>query len=198
MKCIFIGYGVGVKGYKLWDPVAGKVLYRRMLFSEKLSPSPIVVQPEEDEKKLVVQLPPKTEKVEPKNEQEVHDGPDEEEGSESSKEEEETPPQTLRRSTQQRRKPDKYNYSPSDFRCIFSLFANTDETCSYHVIIHTCDTSVPLMWNSCSTISSLVHNPLSIHIYQGILALPHLVTPGKKFSLASFHISNSFLSCLEI
>jgi hypothetical protein len=23
VKCIFIGYGVGVKGYKLWDPVAG-------------------------------------------------------------------------------------------------------------------------------------------------------------------------------
>jgi len=51
-------------------------------------------------------LPPKNEKVELENEQEVHDGTNEEEGSEISKEEE-NPPQTLRRYTQQRRKPDK-------------------------------------------------------------------------------------------
>jgi len=29
VKCIFIRYGVGVKGYKLWDLVAKKVLYNR-------------------------------------------------------------------------------------------------------------------------------------------------------------------------
>lgn len=29
VKCIFISYGVGVKGYKLWDPIAEKVLYSR-------------------------------------------------------------------------------------------------------------------------------------------------------------------------
>jgi hypothetical protein len=102
-------------------------LYRRNVIFREVKPSPIVVQLEEDEKKLVVQLPPKTKKVEPENEQEVHDGPDEEEGSESLEEEEETPPQTLRRSTGQRRKPNMYNYSPSDFICIFSLFANIDE-----------------------------------------------------------------------
>jgi hypothetical protein len=42
-------------------------------------------------------------------------------------EEEETPPQNLRRPTQQRRKPNIYNYSPSDFECIFSLYVNTNE-----------------------------------------------------------------------
>jgi hypothetical protein len=74
-------------------------LYRRNVIFREVKPSPIVVQLEEDEKKSVVQLPPKTEKVELENEQEVHDGPDEEEGSKSLEEEEETPPQTLRRST---------------------------------------------------------------------------------------------------
>jgi hypothetical protein len=62
-----------------------------------------VVQPKEAKKKLVVQVPPKTKKAKPKNEQEVHDGPNEEDGSECLEEKEENPPQTLSRSTQQRR-----------------------------------------------------------------------------------------------
>jgi hypothetical protein len=42
-----------------------------------------VVQQEEDEKNLVVQIPPKHKKVEPKSEHKFHEGPNEEEGSES-------------------------------------------------------------------------------------------------------------------
>jgi hypothetical protein len=74
----------------------------------------------------VAQLPRKIEKAKAENEQELHDGPDDEEGSESSEEEEENPLKNLRRSTQKTRQPYRYNYSPSNFKCPFSLFANTN------------------------------------------------------------------------
>ena len=58
VKCIFIGYSVGVKGYKLWDPVACKVLYSRNVIFRELTSSPIVLQPDEKEKKEdIVQFP---------------------------------------------------------------------------------------------------------------------------------------------
>jgi hypothetical protein len=82
--------------YKLWDPMLGKVLYGKKFIFREVDPSPIVVQPKEDEKNLVVQLPPKMEKVEPQNEQEFSDGPNEEDGSKTSKEEEKSPLQILR------------------------------------------------------------------------------------------------------
>jgi hypothetical protein len=69
MTCIFINYGVGVKGYKLWDFVAGNVLYRNNVIFRKVKSSSTVVQPKEDGKKFMVQIPPKTKKFEPKNEQ---------------------------------------------------------------------------------------------------------------------------------
>jgi hypothetical protein len=68
VKCIFISYGIGVKGYKLWDQVARNFFYRKNGIFREVNPSPIMVQPKEDEKKSVVQLPPKTKKVEPENE----------------------------------------------------------------------------------------------------------------------------------
>ena len=43
------------------------------------------------------------------------------------KEEEKTPPKTLKRPTWLRRQLNGYNYSPSNFRCIFSLPTNTNE-----------------------------------------------------------------------
>jgi hypothetical protein len=76
----------------------GKVLYGKKFIFREVDPSPIVVQPKEDEKNLVVQLPPKMEKVESQNEQEFSDGPNEEDGSKTSKEEEKSPLQILRRS----------------------------------------------------------------------------------------------------
>jgi len=48
-------------------------------------------------------------------------------GLESLEEDKQTPPQILKRSTQQRRQPNMYNYNTSDFKCIFSLFANTND-----------------------------------------------------------------------
>jgi hypothetical protein len=42
-------------------------------------------------------------------------------------EEVETPPESLRTSTRQRRQPNMYNYSSSDFKCIFALSTNVDE-----------------------------------------------------------------------
>ena len=99
VKCIFIGHGVGVKGYKLWDLMVKRVLYSINVIFREVNLAPIVVQLIEDKKKLVVHLPPRIENVKPKNEQEVDDGFEKLEGSESL-EEEETPPQTLRSSTQ--------------------------------------------------------------------------------------------------
>ncbi|GLJ22727.1 hypothetical protein SUGI_0428190 [Cryptomeria japonica] len=36
VKCIFIGYGIGVKGYKLWNHVTGKVVYNRSIIFHEL------------------------------------------------------------------------------------------------------------------------------------------------------------------
>jgi len=116
-----------VKGYKLWDLVVGKFLYRTNVIFREVKTSPTMVHPKEDENKSMVQLSPKTKKVELENEKEVHDGPNEKRGSESLNEEEQPPYLTLRRSTQQRRKSDKYKYSPYNFRYIFYLFTNIDE-----------------------------------------------------------------------
>jgi hypothetical protein len=66
VKCIFIDYGIGVKGYKLCNLMNGKVLYRRNIIFREVNYSPTVMHPEEDEK-LVVQQPPKNKKFEPKN-----------------------------------------------------------------------------------------------------------------------------------
>jgi hypothetical protein len=43
MKCILIGYGVGVKGYKLYDLVVGKVLYGRSVIFKEVKCSPTMV-----------------------------------------------------------------------------------------------------------------------------------------------------------
>jgi hypothetical protein len=132
VKCIFIGYSVGVKGYKLWDPVACKVLYSRNVIFRELTSSPIVLQPDEKEKKEdIVQFPPTPEKTEQKN----HVGSNDEESSSSTdsseeeeEEEEEQPqPQPLRRSTRVRKQPERFGYSMLDSSCAYALFTNTDE-----------------------------------------------------------------------
>jgi len=43
IKCIFIGYDVSVKGYKLWDPMDENVLYRRSVIFIELTPSSTVL-----------------------------------------------------------------------------------------------------------------------------------------------------------
>jgi hypothetical protein len=80
VKCIFIGYSVGVKGYKLWDPMACKVLYSRNVIFRELTSSPIVLQLDEKEKKEdIVQFPLTPEKIEHKD----HVGSNDEESSSS-------------------------------------------------------------------------------------------------------------------
>jgi hypothetical protein len=54
MKYIFIGYGVGVKGCKLWYPIAEIFLYSRNVIFIEIKPSPIVVWLKDEEKKLLV------------------------------------------------------------------------------------------------------------------------------------------------
>ena len=50
IKCIFIKYSGGVKGYKLWDLVTSKVLSSIIFFFRELTSSPIVLQLDEKEK----------------------------------------------------------------------------------------------------------------------------------------------------
>jgi len=59
MKCIFIGYGIGLKGYKIWDPIIVKVLYRGNFTFREVNPSPIVVQLEEDDKRSIYNYHPR-------------------------------------------------------------------------------------------------------------------------------------------
>lgn len=131
IKCIFIGYSYGVKGYKLWNPVEQKVCYSRSVIFRETKPSSVIVQLEQTKQKEdVIQLPATLEKVEsrPLERQEVEESSM---SSESSKEEEvpkaEPKPDLARRSTRQRKPPERYGYSPDDWRCIFALNANIDE-----------------------------------------------------------------------
>ena len=92
VKCIFIGYSVGVKGYKLWDLVTSKVLHSRNVIFREITSSPIVLQPDEKEKEKEkdVQFPPTPKKTKQRD----HVGSNDEERSsisDSSKEEEEKP-----------------------------------------------------------------------------------------------------------
>ncbi|GLJ29753.1 hypothetical protein SUGI_0587340 [Cryptomeria japonica] len=124
MKCIFIGYSYGVKGYKLWDLVAQKVIHSRsVIFREIKSPS-VTLQPEQTKKEDVIQLPSTPERVEsrPLDKQEVQESSS---SSESSEEEEEPPTQLVQRSTRHRQPPERY--SPNDWRCIFALNTSVDE-----------------------------------------------------------------------
>lgn len=57
VRSIFIGYGVSVKGYKLQDLVAKKVLFNNSVIFREMRPFTIVLQLEKEEKKEVVQVP---------------------------------------------------------------------------------------------------------------------------------------------
>jgi hypothetical protein len=54
MKCIFISYGIVVKGCKISDLIDINFVYRRNVIFRKFKPCHIVVQLEEDEKKPMV------------------------------------------------------------------------------------------------------------------------------------------------
>jgi hypothetical protein len=43
MKSMFIDYGTGVKEYKIWDIVAGKVLYHINVIFREFNSSPTMV-----------------------------------------------------------------------------------------------------------------------------------------------------------
>ena len=66
IKCIFIGYGVSVKGYKLLDLVTEKVLYSRSVIFYELKPSIVDLQSKKEEKKKkeVVHFPTKSKEEE--------------------------------------------------------------------------------------------------------------------------------------
>ena len=57
-KCIFIGYKVGMKGYKLWNPITKKIVYSRdVVFREvkevhRQEVNPMEKEPEKIELKL--------------------------------------------------------------------------------------------------------------------------------------------------
>jgi hypothetical protein len=49
VKCIFIGYDIGVKGYKLWNHVTVKVVYKKSVIFQELKPCSIDLQLEKKE-----------------------------------------------------------------------------------------------------------------------------------------------------
>jgi hypothetical protein len=110
-KCIFIRYKDGLKGYKLWNPEAKKVVYSRdVVFREMKDVVKQEVLPSKEE----------PEKIE-------FDLKDDETDSTEEHESEEEDPHTpvLRRSDRVRRLPERY--SPSDFRSNFSLSITDDD-----------------------------------------------------------------------
>jgi hypothetical protein len=151
VKCIFIGYGIGMKGYKLWNPLTEKVLYSRSVIFHEMKPTSLE-QPEKTEKrKEAVQIPLASRRevcqtpnqVENEN-PELPEDEDEESSSDHTTEEEHDPephvepqeasPQEVRRSTRERRQPDRYGYSPERFNysmlnvnCAYALLTDVDE-----------------------------------------------------------------------
>ena len=57
VKYIFIGYNIGVKGYKLWNPLTEKVLYSRSVIFQEMKPNSLDQQEKNKKKKEVVQIP---------------------------------------------------------------------------------------------------------------------------------------------
>lgn len=134
-KCLLLGYGENIKGYKLWDPIAMKMLYSKdVIFRElkefkneqpQVKPKKIVhfdikVEPRKDTQ---VEQPQEDAHVEQLDE---HEG---EEGLEENPKDEQLEhlirPQ--RRSTRQRKPIDRYGYSPFDFHCVFVLSCTDNE-----------------------------------------------------------------------
>jgi hypothetical protein len=124
MKCIFIDYIYGVKGYKLWDSVAQNLVHSRSVIFRETKPYSITLQPKQIKQEYVIQFPPTPKKVEsrPMDRQEVEEIPSR---FESSEEEEEPPTQLFWRSTRHRKPPKRY--SLDDCRYIFYLNTNIDE-----------------------------------------------------------------------
>jgi hypothetical protein len=124
VKCIFICYSYGMKGYKLWDPVAQNIIHSRSVIFREIKPSSITLQKKQSKHEDVIQFPSTIEKVEsrPMDRQEFEEIPS---SFESSENEEEPPNHLFRRSTRHRQPPKRY--SLNDWRCIFSLNTNMDE-----------------------------------------------------------------------
>ena len=57
VKCIFIWYGIGVKGYKLWNPLTKKVLYSRSFIFQEMKPNSLEQLKKIEKRKEAVQIP---------------------------------------------------------------------------------------------------------------------------------------------
>lgn len=135
VKCIFIGYGVGVKGYKLWNPVTGKVSFSRSVIFHEMKPMSLDHKIEK-KGEAKVEVPPVKEESPKRPEDEESSS-----SSSSSKEEHDNEPHgepqkastpKLRRSTRERRQPErytpnKYSHSMLNVNCAYALLVDTDE-----------------------------------------------------------------------
>jgi hypothetical protein len=131
VKCIFIGYKEGMKGYKLWDPASRKIVYSRdVVFRD-------VGRKSESE---VVQTKNNPEKVrfELRNEEEG----DSNESIESD-EEVEQPTLVVKRSERVRKLVERY--SLPDFRSAFVLTTTDEEPKSVKEVV---DSTEGRLWNS--------------------------------------------------
>lgn len=116
-KGIFVGYGIGVKGYRIYDIASGKVVYSRdvtfdehalLQTTEKLEiESPEVEHTTPEQVELYTQQPGNTDQVEPKN-----NSSDVQENAVEEEEVEQPPPRTIGRERPRRdvRPPIRYGY----------------------------------------------------------------------------------------
>jgi hypothetical protein len=121
VKCIFIGYKEGMKGYKLWDPASRKIVYNRNVVFREVGSKP--------EPEVIVQIKnnPKKVRFELRNEE------DDSYESIESKGGVENLTSNVRRSKEVRKTVERY--SPPNFHSTFLLTATDDEPKSVKEVV---------------------------------------------------------------
>jgi hypothetical protein len=130
-KCVFLGYADGVKGYRLWDPTAHKVVISRdVIFAEGK------MQMEEHNS-----IPKETTAVQMENTQNHTSSEAAPEHEEQEQIESETP--EVRRSTRERRPPAWHSEYVTESNIAYCLLTEDGEPSTFHEAIKSTDVS---MW----------------------------------------------------
>jgi hypothetical protein len=130
-KCVFLGYADGVKGYRLWDPTAHKVVISRdVIFAEGK------MQMEEHNSILKETTVVQMENTQNHTSSEAAPEPEEQEQTES-----ETP--EVRRSTRKRRPPAWHSEYVTESNIAYCLLTEDGEPSTFHKAIKSTDVS---MW----------------------------------------------------
>uniref|UniRef100_A0A2N9GLP2 Gag-Pol polyprotein n=1 Tax=Fagus sylvatica TaxID=28930 RepID=A0A2N9GLP2_FAGSY len=125
-KCVFLGYADGVKGYRLWDPTARKVLISRdVIFVEDK------VQEKENDSTSKEKPKTATVQVEESQEQEVPDSSEAASEHEEQEQAEFATPQ-VRRSTRERREPAWHSEYIMEGNVAYCLLTEDGEPSTFH------------------------------------------------------------------